>query len=193
MKKAIKGSVKAVGDENAGRSMKLYHFSEESSIETFIPRVKASRTNMPPVVWAIDEAHEFMFFVPRACPRIVYSRGGSMSQEDEERFFGHTAADRVMAVETGWLDRIMNVVLYRYELPSDSFELFSETAGYYISRETVGPLEIIRLEGLLERLAGLGIELRVTPNLHPLRNAIMGSTIDHFSIHQFANAKEPSH
>ncbi|WP_342779151.1 DUF6886 family protein [Paenibacillus hemerocallicola] len=34
--------------------MKLFHFSEESSIEIFKPRVKENRTDMPPVVWAIE-------------------------------------------------------------------------------------------------------------------------------------------
>lgn len=39
--------------------MKLYHFSEESSIDVFVPRVKENRRNMSPVVWAIDEVHKF--------------------------------------------------------------------------------------------------------------------------------------
>ncbi|GAA3408184.1 hypothetical protein GCM10020370_42770 [Paenibacillus hodogayensis] len=45
-----------------GGRVKLFHFSEESSIEIFVPRVKENRRNMPPVVWAIDDVHEHFIF-----------------------------------------------------------------------------------------------------------------------------------
>ncbi|QGG57921.1 DUF6886 family protein [Paenibacillus sp. B01] len=172
--------------------MKLYHFSEESGIGAFRPRVKANRTELPPVVWAIDEAHAFTFWVPRACPRIVYWRSEDMVAEDERRFFGATSAPAVMTVETGWLERIQTTALYRYELPADGFERFDEIAGYYISRMEKIPSSVTRMTGLLERLAASGIELRLTPSLHPLREALLGSSVTRFGIHQFGNASPPS-
>lgn len=54
--------------------MKLYHFSEEAGIEVFEPRVKANRRNMPPVVWAIDEEHEFTFFSKKLSPDCIYQK-----------------------------------------------------------------------------------------------------------------------
>ncbi|MEC0240332.1 hypothetical protein P4H66_10770 [Paenibacillus dokdonensis] len=173
--------------------MKLYHFSEEENIEIFHPRIKANRTELPPVVWAIDEAHEFTFFVPRNCPRIVYTRHDGITEEDEIRFFGHTSSKRVITMETGWYSRIMGTTLYRYELPRETFELFDETAGYFISREMVKPVEKTEIRDSLQRLMNLGIDVRFTPDLYPLREAILHSSVKDFGIHRFEHAISPDY
>jgi hypothetical protein len=167
--------------------MKLYHFSEESSIKEFKPRVKANRQNMPPVVWAIDDEHEFTFYCPRDCPRIVYTRSEGLTDEDERRFFGLTSASIVMTVQTGWYERMRDTTLYRYQLPTDRFRLFDETAGYYVSEQAATPLAVDPLDRLLDRLMELNIEVRFTPSLHPLRNAILSSSLTDFGIHRFSN------
>ncbi|WP_368086849.1 DUF6886 family protein [Paenibacillus sp. yr247] len=45
------------------------------------------------------------------------------------------------------------------------------------------------LNNLVDRLINLNIEVRFTPNLYPLRNAILSSSVKDFGIHRFANAK----
>lgn len=168
--------------------MRLFHFSEEGAIDVFVPRVKANRTDMPPVVWAIDEEHQFTFFFPRDCPRIVYTRSEGIAAEDERTFFGATACDIVITVETGWYERIKQATLYRYELSSESFELFDACAGYYISGEVQTPIAVQPLPDLLGLLMKHGIEVRLTPNLHPLKDAILSSSLTDFGIHRFQNA-----
>ncbi|NQX69483.1 hypothetical protein HQN90_25455 [Paenibacillus alba] len=170
--------------------MHLYHFSEESDIDIFEPRVKANRTDMPPVVWAIDREHEFTFFVPRDCPRIVYKKAEGVSVEDEAKFFGLSSSDIIMTVETHWYQAIRDAVIYRYTLPSESFEVFDETAGYYISQKTVRPTHREPLTNLIEKLIEMNIELRFTPNLFPLRDAILRSTVKDFGIHRFGSARQ---
>ncbi|WP_082034278.1 DUF6886 family protein [Cohnella kolymensis] len=101
--------------------MRLFHFSEESSIEIFVPRVKENRRDMPPVVWAIDDAHEFTFYFPRDCPRIVYTRSNEITDEDNIKFFGTTKSDIVVTVENDWYERIKRTTIYRYRLPTDGF------------------------------------------------------------------------
>jgi hypothetical protein len=81
----------------------LYHFSENPHIDVFVPRQKGNRRDMPPVVWAIDAAHEVSFYVPRDCPRIICYRTPGMSEVDAAQFLGPTRADVVMTVESGWL------------------------------------------------------------------------------------------
>ncbi|SFD58149.1 hypothetical protein SAMN05216378_0519 [Paenibacillus catalpae] len=169
--------------------MKLFHFSEESSIDVFVPRVKANRTDMPPVVWAIDEEHQFTFFFPRDCPRIVFTRSARITAEDEQKFFGTTSSDIVITVETGWYERMKQTTLYRYELRPESFVLFDECAGYYTSTETQTPITVQPLPHLLDLLMKHGIEVRFTPDLHPLREAILSSSLTDFGIHRFQNAK----
>lgn len=167
--------------------MKLYHFSEDGSIGTFVPRQKDNRKDMPPVVWAIDEAHAFTFYFPRACPRIVYTRTHDLDERDALTFFGTSGANIVIAVETAWYERIRRAVIYRYRFPAETFRLFDEYAGYYISTETVKPMSVEPLDRLLDRLMELRVEVRFTPDLHPLRNAILQSSLRDFGIHQFAN------
>ncbi|WP_195576602.1 DUF6886 family protein [Paenibacillus sp. 1001270B_150601_E10] len=168
--------------------MRLFHFSEESDIAIFEPRVKENRKDMPPVVWAIDEEHAFTFYFPRDCPRIVYTRHDGIIDEDEARFFGQTSASIVVTVETGWYQRIMSTPLYMYELPADTFSLFDAYAGYYISEHTVAPIGKTMLTNALEQLMGMNIEVRFTPNLYPLKEAILNSSIKDFGMHRFANA-----
>ncbi|GAA0394710.1 DUF6886 family protein [Paenibacillus motobuensis] len=61
-------------------------------------------------------------------------------------------------------------------------------AGYYVSRETVRPLHIEPIQDLVDQLLSYDIELRFTPNLHPLKDAILASTITNFSMIRMRNA-----
>ncbi|MFB5677820.1 DUF6886 family protein [Paenibacillus terreus] len=54
-------------------------------------------------------------------------------QPTQIKFFGLSSADVVITVEKDWYERIRNTTLYRYRFPNESFELFDEIAGYYIS------------------------------------------------------------
>jgi hypothetical protein len=170
--------------------MELYHFSHESNIEIFRPRVKHNRQDMPPVVWAIDKEHEFTFYFPRDCPRIVYTKTSDIIEEDEIRFFGVTSSNIVVAVETHWFKVMKDATIYRYTLPDQDFRLFDETAGYYISEQTIKPLEIKPISNLIDRLIEKSIELRFTSNLNPLREAILNSAMKDFGIHRFENARD---
>ncbi|MEK3885773.1 DUF6886 family protein [Paenibacillus sp. PL2-23] len=165
--------------------MKLYHFSEEDDISIFKPRVKDNRRNMPPVVWAIDEEHQFTFFLPRSCPRIVYTKHDDIDEQDYKKFFGTTNAEIVITLEANWYNSIMNTTLYRYELPSDTFSIFDERAGYYISYEEVKPSRLTLIKNGIERLIAMNIEVRFTPELNTLRNELLKSTIKDFGIYHF--------
>lgn len=169
--------------------MELYHFSHESDIKVFIPRVKANRTDMPPVVWAIDPEHAFTFYVPRNCPRIVYKRSAAMSEEDEQIFFGVSSSDTVMVMENDWYSQISQTTMYRYTFAREGFERFDETAGYFITQQTVRPLDMQPISQLLDQLMALNIEVRFTPRLTKLREAILASTLTDFGIHRFEHAK----
>ncbi|WP_274653251.1 DUF6886 family protein [Paenibacillus humicola] len=169
----------------------LYHFSENPGIDMFVPREQPARIGFPPVVWAIDDEHQITYYFPRNCPRIVYRRSAGISAGDERNFFGFTGAHTVVTVEAGWYEAIKGCTLYRYALPEAGFACFDRSAGYYISRETVRPVDVEPVNGLIERILETGAELRFTPDLHPLRNAILSSTVKDFGIYRFRFAKEP--
>ncbi|GGG77356.1 DUF6886 family protein [Paenibacillus radicis (ex Gao et al. 2016)] len=166
----------------------LYHISDESDIELFRPRPPAAYPGMSPVVWALDEAHLINYLFPRECPRIIYALSDGVSDVDRERFFSYTTAKTVIAVESGWYERINQARLYQYAFDLVEFECFDETAGYYISKNTVKPQFVEAIDDLLHKITASGAELRVTPNLHLLRDAVLSSTVDDFSIIRFRNA-----
>jgi hypothetical protein len=168
----------------------LYHFSEESDIHIFKPRMKQNRPDVPAVVWAIDEQHEFSYYFPRDCPRIVIRRTKDMKDEHHELFFKHTNADLIVTVESDWYPRIIQQTLYRYHMDEASFKLFDETAGYYISDQVIIPSYIEKIDHLVERLLARGVELRFTANLYPLRDAVLQSDFQQFGIHRFNHARK---
>jgi hypothetical protein len=54
--------------------------------------------------------------------------------------------------------------------------------GYWLSRETVVPLEVLALGDLLELHAHAGIEFRLTRNLWPLWDRVVASTLEFSGI-----------
>lgn len=170
--------------------MYLYHFSEEADIEIFHPRKIEHREDVPPLVWGIDEEHAVNYFFPRDCPRVIFRRSEKISKEDELRFFKDSVANTIIVVENDWVERILNTELYKYTFRSENFELNDGTAGYYTSRVTVEPIKVEPVGNLLQAIINQGVELRITPNLYPLREAIIQSTMDDFSMIRFRNAMQ---
>lgn len=167
--------------------MQLFHFSEDPTIRRFEPVASLARPGKPPVVWAIDGEHAPHYFFPRDCPRICFWSGSGAAVEDRERFFNGTAAHKVIAIEFAWFDRVRRAKVWVYDMPPETFALEDETAGYFVSTEPVTPLRVEPLGDPLERLARSGVELRLTPSLAPLRDALIPSTIA-FSMIRLRNA-----
>src|SRR5438445_9179842 len=72
--------------------MKLFHFSEEPTIQRFEPHVPQPQPEASPLVWAIDEAHAPNYFFPRDCPRVCFWSGPRTTRADRERYFGPSTA-----------------------------------------------------------------------------------------------------
>lgn len=155
----------------------LYHFSEEPDILRFVPRAPTYRPEQPAMVWTIDAFHAPHYFFPRNCPRICIWTNEQTTASDRERFFGLTSASRVIAVEAGWLDRIRGTALYRYSFREENFSLYEASAGYYTCPYTVEPAAVEPMGDLLHRLSACEIELRITPSLKPLRDAVLASSV----------------
>jgi hypothetical protein len=168
---------------------RLFHVSEEPGIARFEPRaVPAPDTGVTGyAVWAIDEAHLPNYLLPRDCPRVTYAVTGKTSADDIARFFGDTVARRVVVLEKSWFDRASRAVLYVYEMPQAPFHTIDASAGYYISRSTAAPLNAREVRDPLGEIANRGCEIRLVPDLWPVRDAVIASTLD-FSIIRMRNA-----
>ena len=161
----------------------LFHVSEEAGIERFEPRPSPNADGL--VVWAVDAARLRNYLVPRECPRVTYYAGRGTTAADVERFLGPSPA--VIAVESAWLERLRACRLYCYDLPPEAFECLDECAGYFVSRGSVVPTQVQVIEDVLAALCSRGVELRFLPDLWPLRDAVVSSTL-RFSVIRMRNA-----
>jgi hypothetical protein len=162
----------------------LFHISEEAGISRFDPR--PSEYSAVPIVWAIDDDRLRNYLVPRECPRVAYSAGPNTTMEDRERFLGTTPA--VVAIEDAWLERLRRARLFCYHLAADAFACLDECAGYFVSQEPAIPIKIEVIDDPIAELARRNVELRVMPNLWPLRDAVIESSL-RFSIIRMRNAQ----
>jgi hypothetical protein len=155
----------------------LFHFSEDPTIEVFEPRPVRVPAERPPgkawlngpLVWAIDGWHEPMYFFPRDCPRILLWRKPSTSDEDIRRWWRGPSDRRILAhIEEAWLDRLKTTPIYRYTFGPGPFEHIGEI-GTWVSRTAVRPISVVPVGDLLSALETAGVELRVMPDLLPLK------------------------
>jgi len=157
----------------------LWHVSENPAIERFEPHVSTTAQSDDPWVWAVDTRHLPFFWFPRQCPRGTFWATSSTSPEDAELLFG---ASRVHVVEAAWLERIRTARVVAYRLPENSFSPHAEVGGYWLSSVPVEPLELVELGDLLALHASSEIELRLVPNLWPLWNRVLASTLEFSGI-----------
>lgn len=83
--------------------MRLWHFSEDASLQTFVPRDGE--------VWAVD----------------------STGDDDVERWLDGDRARRVAVIEHDWLLRVRAVRLYAYRVPAEPFDEVNDDRFYTAS------------------------------------------------------------
>lgn len=158
--------------------MRLFHVSEDPTIKEFSP--------LPPpnpeagvdfnAVWAINEEKLPNYLLPRDCPRICFIDNNKQHQ---------------IIVETGWLRKIKDTVLYLYQFDGEGFELHDPIAGYYLSRRTAYPQIIRKITDPLIELEKRNIKFSSLDNLHKKKDEVV-SSYKEFSIIRFRNAAVPS-
>jgi hypothetical protein len=149
----------------------LWHVSEDASIECFVP--------LEELVWAIDTRHLPLYWFPRDCPRATFWATSETSDDDVERWLDGDRTRRVHVIESAWLERMRTTRVVAYRLPESGFE---PEDRFWVTRETVEPLELVELGDLLARHADARIELRVAPALYPLWESVVASTLDFSGI-----------
>jgi len=138
-------------------------------------------------VWAVDEAHIPAYWFPRECPRATFWVGPNTSAADVDWMNGAT---RVHVIEWDWWERFRTARLWLYRLPPETFAVQDATAGYYASTEAVKPVERVEVDDVFQLHKSAGIELRVTDNLWPLWDRVVGSTVE-FSGIRLRSARPP--
>lgn len=169
--------------------MRLFHISEEENIEIFIPRIPL-RDDMDKnvgLVWAVDEKRLPNFLLPRDCPRVCYHIGENTNENDKAEFFTSSSTSHVVVVEHGWVERILNTTLYRYEFLTDDFKLQDSVAGYWVAKTEQRPVEKVEITNLLSELAKYNVELRIVDELLTIAQRVKSSTLN-WSLCRMRNA-----
>jgi hypothetical protein len=165
----------------------LFHVSEQAGIERFEPRWSESAGQE--LVWAVDSDRLRNYLLPRECPRVTYYAGPQTVNADVEQFLGKSKT--VVAIESGWFERVRSCRLFCYHLPRDTFECIDECAGYFVSSQPVVPTSVEVFDNLIFELLQRDVELRFVPSLWPLHDAVVASTLQ-FSIIRMRNAQPRS-
>jgi hypothetical protein len=155
---------------------RLFHFSEDPTIELFEPRpVRVPAERRPglewlngPLVWAIEEAVQAMYFFPRDCPRILLWRKAETTTEDLAEWWGARECRMIAHIEWAWFERVKTTPIHRYEFAPEGFESIDD-AGMWVSRAAERPIAMETLSDLPAAMAAESVELRVMDNLTPLR------------------------
>ncbi|TDD02659.1 hypothetical protein E1292_22920 [Nonomuraea deserti] len=167
----------------------VLHFSEDPTIERFVPHVAPTSVRTEPYVWAVGHDRCPDYWFPRACPRAMAWAGPRTTQKDIDRIVGAGCGDRVHAVEYGWLRAIMDVRLYAYRLPADDFKPIGDPPHAVVSTVPVVPLGPPEpVSDLFELHEEAGIQLRVMADLWPFWNEVTASTLE-FSGIRMRNAR----
>ncbi len=157
----------------------LWHVSEDPAIEVFHPHHNELHALDEALVWAIDTTHQWLYWFPRDCPRACFNAKEDTTEEDVERWLDGDRQRRVGVIESGWLEQFRAARVYAYRLPAESFEPWDK---FFVSRQSVTPLEVVELGDLLARHAHAGVELRIAPALYPLWDKVVESSLDFSGI-----------
>jgi hypothetical protein len=168
---------------------RLFHVSEEAGITRFDPR--PSPSELPglagDVVFAISGKLLHNYLLTRDCPRVTFYKTAKTTQADKVQFFGTSSAEFIIIVESGWYQRIKDTTLYIYEFHTEDFTVIDEVAGYYVSYKPVIPAQVHMIDDCVAALLTGNVELRFTPSLTRIADAIKASSLN-YSIIRMRNA-----
>lgn len=76
------------------------------------------------------------------------------TDQDKRLWWGERECSTIAHIEWKWLSRIHVQTLFRYQLPPNTFE-YIEDGWMWVSKETVAPLQVVRIDDLLRALREL--------------------------------------
>ena len=128
--------------------------------------------------------------VPPPVSRGMAWVGPDTSAVDRHAILGPGGAERVHAIEYGWLAAMQTATVYAYRFDADRFRPFGAARPHaFVAIEPVEPLGPAEPVGdLLAVHEAAGIELRLLPNLWTFWDAVVASTLE-FSGIRLANAR----
>ncbi|MFD6156176.1 DUF6886 family protein [Nocardia sp. NPDC060256] len=157
----------------------VLHFSEDPTIDRFLPHTAPTARQPEPYVWAVDRDRAPGYWFPRACPRAMAWITADTTAADRAAIIGPGGGERVHAIEYGWFDQLRSVTLYAYRLPAALFRPFGDPVPHaHVATVPVEPLAPPHKVGdLLKLHEHAAIQLRILPNLWDFWDAATASSL----------------
>lgn len=170
--------------------LRLFHLSEKGDIDTFIPRPSKKMWGYHKYVWAIAENKIHNYLFPRACPRICIREENIAILNDWIPNDSLKEKKAIIFVPKNWEERIRTSLLFQYEFDPMHFIQIDKIAGYYVSKVSESPINLIKIDNCLGRLATKKIEVVFVNNqeLREIRKEVI-QTMKSFSIIKWDNLK----
>lgn len=152
----------------------LFHVSDAAPLAVMRPRPSPPGTRHEGrlLVWAVDEEHLVNYLLPRQCPRVTWAARGCASP------LLSSPARRVVAIEHGWIPRLLGAGLSVHRLDPAGFTVLDAGAGYWVSERDAAVTDVRRVDDCFAAVAGTGAELRATPDLWPYVDAVREGTTE---------------
>jgi hypothetical protein len=153
----------------------LWHVSEDDSIHRFEPHRAPTAARDEKLVWAVGTRLLPLYWFPRQCPRATFWADSTTHRHDVDRFLGGDRTRRVHVIEPRWLEPMRTVRVVAYRMPEQTF--VEDDDRFWISKETVEPLEVFELGDLVARHERADIGLETAEGLLDLWLEVIGSTL----------------
>ncbi len=163
----------------------MYHFSDQGGIEIFHPRPPLAHPESEPMVYAIDEWHQPLYFFPRDCPRVGVWPVETTSEEDRAWFAAQGGQRMILYLDAAWAEVHARAELWRYEFTSGGFEDCRDH-GCWASRASERPIRRERLSNLPQMIENAGCRLVVT-DLRATAHELWPATTLHVSMIRMRN------
>jgi len=164
----------------------LYLYSQNPYIERFVPRAPLAHPDKEARVWAIDEWHSPLYFLPSDSPRATYWPIVGTTSEDRKLYWPDESVRIVVAIEHAWFERFLSTRVYRYVMPEETFVAAGDY-GAHVSEATVIPLGVEEVGPLWKAMADSSVDLRVMPSLKAFAHLLMETSF-HWSFIRMRNA-----
>jgi hypothetical protein len=126
--------------------------------------------------------------VPAELPALHVLGAGADERGGRRTLPGRRSPRARPVIDECWLERVATAQLQLYRMSEATFVESADAAGYWVSHEPVDARDRLTIGDLVGRHAAAGIALRTLPELWPLWDSVVASTLE-FSGIRLRNAR----
>ncbi len=156
------------------------HYSEDPTIDEFVPHVPATNPDTPPLVWAIEPAYAPLYWFPATAHGVAVWANDDVGQRRLAARFD-TVARRVQWAWRRDEASVRSTQLTEYTFDAEPFDAWPDAEGHWCAPRPVRPIGRRVLDDLVEEQSRAGVDLRFVADLATVRAAVLDARLP-FSV-----------